>query len=472
MARVSPGTATALTTEDIQIGAVEIKDGNSDVRADVLDLTNNDALAVAIVDTTGAQTVNLGGTQYTEGDTDTTITGTAAMMEVAANVIQPIQGTVADGLLVNLGTNNDIGINAGTNNIGDVDIVSGTVTTVSTVTNLSQQGGVAISLNTGVRDTGTQRVTIATNDVVPVSQSGTWDEVGINDSGNNISVDWGGTVPPIGAGLESTALRVTVATDSTGVLSVDDNGGLLTVDGTITANAGTNLNTSALLTSSDFAAAFGTAGTADTQVISVQGIASMTPVQVSQATASNLNMTEASASGILTSAQLIDDTVYIDDADWTDDTSKHINVGGVYQAAPHTVTTGDVAPISLNINGAVRTTTAGGVLAIPNVDSYTQVAINLAAAADQVLVSSAANKQIWVYGFAFTVNVAGTISFQDEDNTAITGVMQIAATGGMAVAPSGNFAMPIWKLGTDKDLEVDVVTSELDGWISYAIVSV
>src|SRR3990167_2664959 len=261
MGRVSPGSATALQTGDIQIGAVEIKDGTSDVRVDVLDLTNNDALAVAIVDASGDQIVSLGGTQYTEGDTDTTITGIAAMMEVASNVVQPFQGTVADGLLVNLGTNNDVGINAGTNNI------------------------------------------------VPVSQSGTWDEVGINDSGNNISVDWGGTVPPIGAGLEATALRVTVATDSTGVLSVDDNGSALTVDGTITANAGTNLNTSALLTSSDFAAAFGTAGTADTQVISVQGIASMTPVQVSQATASNLNMTEASASGILTSAQLIDDTV-------------------------------------------------------------------------------------------------------------------------------------------------------------------
>ena len=49
--------------------------------------------------------------------------------------------------------------------------VSGTltgVTTVATVTNLSQMGGVAISMNSGVRDTGTQRVTIATNDVVPV----------------------------------------------------------------------------------------------------------------------------------------------------------------------------------------------------------------------------------------------------------------------------------------------------------------
>ena len=46
---------------------------------------------------------------------------------------------------------------------------SGTITTVSTVTNLSEMGGVAISLNTGVRDAGTQRVTIATNDSVPVT---------------------------------------------------------------------------------------------------------------------------------------------------------------------------------------------------------------------------------------------------------------------------------------------------------------
>jgi hypothetical protein len=64
---------------------------------------------------------------------------------------------------------------AGTNNIGDVDIVSGTITTVSTVTNVSQQGGVAISLNTGVRDAGTQRVTIATNDAVPVTFTGSTD---------------------------------------------------------------------------------------------------------------------------------------------------------------------------------------------------------------------------------------------------------------------------------------------------------
>jgi hypothetical protein len=42
-----------------------------------------------------------------------------------------------------------------------------------------------------------------------------------------------------GGGVESAALRVTIASDSTGVVSVDDNGASLTVDGTVTANAGT-----------------------------------------------------------------------------------------------------------------------------------------------------------------------------------------------------------------------------------------
>lgn len=40
-----------------------------------------------------------------------------------------------------------------------------------------------------------------------------------------------------GGGAESAALRVTVASDSTGVLSVDDNGGSLTVDGSVSLAA-------------------------------------------------------------------------------------------------------------------------------------------------------------------------------------------------------------------------------------------
>lgn len=59
------------------------------------------AARVAVVDAAGNQVTSFGGgTQYTEGDVDTSITGTAAMMEVAGNVLQPIQGSVAGGLLV------------------------------------------------------------------------------------------------------------------------------------------------------------------------------------------------------------------------------------------------------------------------------------------------------------------------------------------------------------------------------------
>lgn len=108
----------------------------------------------------------------------------------------------------------------------------------------------------------------------------------------------------------------------------------------------------------------------------------------------------------------------------------------------------------------------------PTIDSYTHKSINLTAAANQVLVSSAANKQIWVYGICLVVNVAGSCSLQDEDDTAITGIMPFDANSGIAIAPSGNFAMPLFKLATDKDLEIDVVTSEVDGWLDYAIVSV
>lgn len=73
-------------------------------------LTNARAQDVAIVDTNGDQLTNLGGVQYTEGDVDTTITGTAALMEVSGDVLRPLQGSVVDGLLVNLGTNNDVTI--------------------------------------------------------------------------------------------------------------------------------------------------------------------------------------------------------------------------------------------------------------------------------------------------------------------------------------------------------------------------
>jgi hypothetical protein len=109
----------------------------------------------------------------------------------------------------------------------------------------------------------------------------------------------------------------------------------------------------------------------------------------------------------------------------------------------------------------------------PVIDSYTSAAINVDTGANSALVAApGANKQIWVYGLVLLANVAGSFSLQDEDDTALSGIMPIAATGGFCMNPSGNFAMPWIKVATNKALEIDCVTCTADGVITYAIVSV
>lgn len=110
----------------------------------------------------------------------------------------------------------------------------------------------------------------------------------------------------------------------------------------------------------------------------------------------------------------------------------------------------------------------------PVIDSYTSAVIDLAAStADQEIVAApGADKQIWVYGLGLLCDTAaGTIVFQTEDDVAITGTMAFSDEGGISVSPSGNFAMPIWKLPTNKALEADVGACTVDGWVCYAVIS-
>jgi hypothetical protein len=326
---------------------------------------------VAIFDAADAQITSFGGgTQYTEGATDATITGTAMLMEGAADALVVAQGTAADGLLVNLGTNNDVQIDAAAvtslaliddsifaddaaftlasskvdmagairddslstltaiegdavplrvNSTGALHVTGGgggTEYTLGTDTFLegtSIGSGAGVVRNDGggslvntdnewtvlqVDSAGALRVTgggggteysedVATpativgtatlverddalTTVTPIegdwiglrgtAEGALWVQdfnsdsidgkitacdtgavviasgtvTAVTDITNPVTVDWNGTAPPIGAGVEATALRVTIATDSTGVVSVDDNGASLTVDGPVT----------------------------------------------------------------------------------------------------------------------------------------------------------------------------------------------------------------------------------------------
>ncbi len=166
-----------------------------------------------------------------------------------------LRGTAADGALVNLGTNNDV-------------TVTGTVTEAS---------GAAIATSLAIMDDWDESDRAKTNPVV--GQAGLAGGTGV-DAAN--------------------ALRVSLATNI--ALPTGSN-----VIGQVTANAGTNLNTSTLLTTTAHDAAFGTAGSADAQVRTIQGVASMTPVQVVGSVAHDTG-TPGSPVVIAGSAQSLDGT--------------------------------------------------------------------------------------------------------------------------------------------------------------------
>ena len=82
----------------------------------------------------------------------------------------------------------------------------------------------------------------------------------VSGAGFNIT-QFAGAAVPIGAGLEATALRVTIATDSTGVVSIDDNGGSITVDGTVAVSGTVTVGSHEVTNAGTFAVQAAQSGT-------------------------------------------------------------------------------------------------------------------------------------------------------------------------------------------------------------------
>lgn len=164
----------------------------------------------------------------------------------AEGTLAIIRSTLNRALHVNLrdASGAEVAVGGGTQYTEDAAATANPVGTALIMVREDARAGSLTSAdgdNVAARGTNAGELYVKHVDSIPVTQSGTWDEVGINDSGNSITVD-NPALSVTGGGVEASALRVTLASDSTGVLSVDDNGGSLTVDGTVTANlaAGTN----------------------------------------------------------------------------------------------------------------------------------------------------------------------------------------------------------------------------------------
>jgi hypothetical protein len=205
------------------------------------------------------------GTEYTEGATDATIAGTAILWEDAAdtlvtvNASKPLPTDVSDKALRDIGkvdvasldqyTPRDTDTGGGTENSLPVAIMfpasgGGGVCPGDATSGMKVQGPLtdtqlrasdvkvtldseAVVLGAGTAAFGklvaNSGVDIGDVDVTSIA-------AGDNNIGNVDIVTVPAPLSTTGGGTEATALRVTLATDSTGVVSVDDNGGTLTVD--------------------------------------------------------------------------------------------------------------------------------------------------------------------------------------------------------------------------------------------------
>lgn len=264
-------------------------------------------------------------------------------------------------------------------------------------------------------------------------------------------------------------------------LPIDDAGGSLTVDGTVTANLSATDN--AVLDTIDAVLDTINAKLVTGTVIGDVNLGA-TDNAVLDDIATKLGTIDADTGSIKTAVEVIDNAI--------SGTEMQVDVVAALPAGTNAigklaansgVDIGDVDILSIaagdnNIGNVDVVTTSldksiNGAGA-PTIDSYTTDDVNLAAntANQSVVAAPGESKQIWVYGLMGTVDVAGSISIQDEDDTALSGVMPVDAKGGFVVNPSGNFAMPWIKVATNKALEIDTVTCTFDGIITYAIVSV
>ncbi|REK40931.1 MAG: hypothetical protein DWQ20_00965 [Actinobacteria bacterium] len=144
------------------------------------------------------------------------------------------------------------------------------------------------------------------------------------------------------SGTEGSYTYAAINGDATNGLDVDVTrvGGTVTITGTVTANLGATDN--AVLDAIQ-------AATEATQT-AVEGTLTVGSHAVTNAGAFAVQVD----GDALTALQLIDDAIYVDDADWTDGTSKHMLIGGLYQSSPQTITDGDVGPLQVNSSGVLK----------------------------------------------------------------------------------------------------------------------
>lgn len=333
-----------------------------------------------------------------------------------------------------------VGLAAGNNNVGDVDAIqSGTWTvqpgnTANTTPWLTtiHQGGNAAVVNgsgqlsitcancsgSGASHVDDAAITVGTTSGAPI--------MGLLDDTTPDSVNEGdGGIVRMSAN-RNLYIQIRDNAGNERGLNIDTNGAIAAVVSASNldvqsggADLATEATAAAILTSTNFAAAFGTAGTADTQVMSVQGIASMTPLLVNPGTATNFG-------------------IYAEDIAHAD--AHNLFIPGIRRidvAASSTSTSGDYGVANMDALGLLWTRS----LDPCNGVAKTSIPINIATATTTELTAAlaGASTHYYVCSIDLVAAAAQTFALTDDDSDGC-GSVTSGLAGGTTAATGWSFA--------------------------------
>lgn len=328
-------SATNLDVRDIDAATDDITVHGDVGVLDQMDLTNANPLTVAIVDATGDQIASFGGgTQYTEGDTDATIVGTAMLWEDAADELATVSSATP------------LPVNVVAGGAGDGAILDGVSSSIkATVLDLTNSNPLAVS----VRDSNGDLASLG--------------------GGTQYTEDDAAAANPVGTALimvrddalsgQTTADGDNIASRGTDkgelyvkhvdAIPVTDNGGTLTVDGTVAVSGTVTVDGSAVTQP--------VSGTVTVQdgggAITVDGTVAVTGVS----TLAEQQTQTTHLAAIETATELLDDAaVVLGTATYTEATSTGLAVGAVRRDADTTLvnTTNEWGPLQMDANGRLK----------------------------------------------------------------------------------------------------------------------
>lgn len=339
--------------------------------------------------------------------------GSATDVSSAAplNVTLANTGANATPLVVDLGANNDVSVNAGTNYIGKVRLTDGTTDgevvplagyNAQAVAIVDGSGSQITSFGGGVQYTEGDTDASFTGTMMLAEAAGNTAAALQIDASGHLQVD-----------LAASSTSVTVS-DGGGSITVDNNGTFV-VQSTNQANSGVDIGDVTINNASGASAVNIQDGG---NSITVDGTVAVSgTVTVASHAVTNAGTFATQESGaLLTSSQLIDDAIVADNAAFTDGTTKLDMAGYIYdEVAGTALTENDAAAARINVNRAQ-------VQAIEDGSTRGRYA------------TVTASNALKVDGSAVTQPVSGTVTITPSGTQKVSGTVAVSTINSVAPA--------------------------------------